>query len=83
MIDFEDIPPFLRMAFNLQVAMVTVHYHIAKLGLFMRNVFSHSGRPRKQFGTNFKLILGCKEGQIRSRGRWFEAEISLFMMFFL
>ena len=80
MIDFVNTPPFLRKA--LQVAMSTMHFHIAQTGLFMGIFFSHSGDPRKQFGTNSKLSLGCKVGHIRSRGRWFKAEISLFMMFF-
>ena len=61
--------------------MATMHFHIAQTGLFMANLFSHSGGPRKQFGTNSKLYLGNKVGQIRSWGSWFEAEISLFMMF--
>ena len=81
MIDFVDTPPFLRIA--LQVAMATMHFQIAKTGLFMRIFFSHSGGPREQFNTNSKLSLGCKVCQIRSRGRWFEAGISLFMMFFM
>ena len=42
---------------------------------------SHSEGPREQFDTNSKLSLGSKVGQIRSCGSWFEAEISLFMMF--
>ena len=33
-------------------------------------------------GTNSKLFLGCEVGQIRSRGKWIKAEISVFMMFF-
>ena len=81
MIDFVDTTPFLRKA--LQVAMATMLFHIlAHTSLFMGNSFSHSGGPREQFETNSKLSLGCKVGQIRSRRRWFEAEISLFMMFF-
>ena len=35
MIDFVDKPPFLRIA--LQVAMATMHFHMAKTGLFMGN----------------------------------------------
>ena len=80
MIEFVDTPPFLRLP--LQVAMATMHFQIAQTGLFMGKFFSHSGGPREQFGTNSKLYLGCKVGQIRSRGSWFEAEISLFMVFF-
>ena len=33
-----------------------------------RNIFSHSGGPRKQFGTNEKLSWGCKVGQIKFCG---------------
>ena len=60
--------------------MAIMHFHIAQTGLFMRNFFSNPGGQREQFGTNSKLSLGCKVGQIRSRGRWFEAESNLFMM---
>ena len=45
------------------------------------NFFSHPGGSREQFGTDSKLSLWCKVGQIRSWGSWFEAENSLFMMF--
>ena len=38
MIDFVDTSPFLRIA--LQVAMATMHFHIAQTGLFMGKVFS-------------------------------------------
>ena len=69
MIDFVDSPLFLRIA--LQVAMATMHLHIAQTGLFME-IFLYSGCPREQFGTNSKLSLGCKVCQIRSQGRWFE-----------
>ena len=81
MIDFVDTSPFLKIA--IQVAMAIMHFYIAQTCLFMGIFFSHSGGPRKQFGTNSKLSLGCKVGQIRSRGRWFKAEKSLIMMFFL
>ena len=37
MIDFVGTPPFLRMA--LRVAMVTKHFHNARTGLFLRNIF--------------------------------------------
>ena len=49
MIDFVDTPPFMRIA--LQVAVASMHFHIAQTGLFM-GIFSHSGDPREQFGTN-------------------------------
>ena len=78
MIDFVNTSPFLRIA--LQVAMATMHFHIAQTGLFM-SFFRIPGGTRKQFVTNSKLSLGCKVGYIRSRGRWFKSEISLFMMF--
>ena len=81
MIDFVDTPPFLRIV--LHVAMVTMHFHIAQTGLFMGIFFSNSGGPREQCGTNSKLSLGCKVVQIRSRGRWNEAEICLFMIFLM
>ena len=48
----------------LWVAMAIMHLHIAQIDLFMR-IFLHSGGPREQFGTNSKLSLGCKVGQIR------------------
>ena len=80
MIDFVDTSPFLRV--TLEVAMATMHFHGPK-PVYLWGIFlSHSGGPRKIFGTNSKLFLGCKVGQIISRGRWFEAEISLFVMFF-
>ena len=66
MIDFVDTPPFLSI--TLQVALATMHSHKAKTSLFIQIFFSHSGGPREQFGTNSKLSLGCKVGQIRSRG---------------
>ena len=69
----------LRIA--LQVAMATMDFHIAKTGLFMGIFIAFRG-SRKQFGTNSKLSLRCKVGQIRSRGRWLKSEIGLFMMFF-
>ena len=46
------------------------------------NFLSYSGSSREQFVTNSKLSLGCKVGQIRSWDSWFEAKISLFVMFF-
>ena len=52
MIDFVGTPLFLRIA--LRVAMVTM----AQTGLFLGNFFSHSGYPKKQFGTNEKLSSG-------------------------
>ena len=37
MIDFVGTPPFVGIA--LWVAMVTMHFHIAQTGLFLRNIF--------------------------------------------
>ena len=79
MIDFVGTSPSLRK--TLRVAMATMHFNIAQTGLFMGIFLSHLGGPRKQFGTNSKLSVGCKVGQIRFWGSWFEAEISLFNMF--
>ena len=79
MIDFVDTTPFLRIA--LQVVMATMHFHIAQTGLFLGVLFSHIRGPREKFGANLKIVLGVQGSQIRSRGRWFGAEISLLMMF--
>ena len=38
MIGFVGIPLFLRIA--LQVAVATMHFHIAHSGIFFRNIFS-------------------------------------------
>ena len=80
MIDFVGTSPSLRKA--LWVAMATVYFHLAQTGLFMF-FFSHSGGPRKRFGTNSKLSLGCKVGQIRSWGSLCKAEISSFMFVYV
>ena len=77
MIDFVGTSPSLRKA--LLAAMATMHFHIAQTGLFM-GFFLDSRGPRKQFSTNSKWSLGCKVGQIRSRGSRFVAEISLSIM---
>ena len=66
MIDFVDTPPFLRKALHVQVAVATMHFHIAQTGLFMGKFMPNSGGPREQFGTNSKLSVGSKVGQIRS-----------------
>ena len=66
MIDFVGIPPFLRIA--LRFAMVTMHFNIAQINLFIRNVFYASRGPIEQFGTHEKLSWRCKVGQIRCRG---------------
>ena len=58
-----------------------MRFHIAQTEIFIGNLFSHSGVPRKKLAPIQNLYLGYKVGQIRSWGSWFEAEISLFMMF--
>ena len=77
-IDFVSTSPSLRNA--LWVAMSTLHFHIAQTSLFT-GIFCAFRGPREQFGTNSKLSLGCKVGQIRFWGSWFEAEIGLLMVF--
>ena len=66
MIDLVDTSPFLRIA--LHVVMATMHFHKAQTGLLMWKFCSHTGGHREQFGSNSKLSLGCKVGEIRSRG---------------
>ena len=57
MIDFVDTPPFLRIA--LQVAMATMHSHIAQTGLFFLGIFfCIQGVP----GANFAPVLNCPWG---------------------
>ena len=55
MIDYVNTltTPFLRIA--LQVAMATMHFHIAKTGLFMGNFFHIQGVP----GNDLALIRNC------------------------
>ena len=57
MIDFVGTPPFLRI--ELRVAMVTAFSHSPNR-LYFRNIFSHSGYPREQFGTTEKLSRGMQ-----------------------
>ena len=54
MIDFVNTPSFLRIA--LQVAMATVHFHIAQTGLFMGICFAFSGSQE----TIFKIVIGVQ-----------------------
>ena len=61
MIDFVGTPPFLRMA--LRVAMVTMHFHIARTGLFLRNIFSIQEVP----GNNLTPMKDCPGVQNRSK----------------
>ena len=58
-------PPFLRIALRVAVAM---DFHIAQNRFISRNIFSHLGYHREQFGTNEKLSLWCKLCHNRSRG---------------
>ena len=60
MIDFVNTPPFLRKA--LQVAMATMHFHIAHTGLFMGIFFRIQGVP----GNNLAPIKNCPWVQGRS-----------------
>ena len=52
----------------LRVTMVTMQFRKAQLCLFFRNIVYHYWGPKKQFGTNEKLLWGCKVGQIRFCG---------------
>ena len=57
MIDFVDTPQFLRIA--LQVAMATMHFHIAKTGLFMRIFFAFMG-SQGTIWHQFKFVIGVQ-----------------------
>ena len=61
MIDFVGTPPFLRMA--LRVAMVTMHFHIARTGLFLGTFFSIQGVT----GKNLAPMKDCPGLQGRSK----------------
>ena len=56
MIDFVGLPTFLRIA--LQVAMATMHFHIAHSGLYFRNLFFRLGFPV----NNLASIRNCPGG---------------------
>ena len=56
MIDFVDTSPLLRIA--LQVAMATMHFHIAQTGLFMGIFFRIKAVP----GNNLAHIQNCHWG---------------------
>ena len=66
MIDFVDTPPFLRIA--LQVAIATMHFHIAQTGLFMGTFFRIQEVPGNNLGPIQNCPWDAKVGQIRSRG---------------
>ena len=58
MIDFVDTYPFLRIA--LLVAMATMHFHIAKTGLFMHNIFFAFRGSQGTIWHKFKIVLGVQ-----------------------
>ena len=75
MIAFVGTPPFFRIV--LWVAMATMHFHIAKIGLvFFGTFFSHSGIPGNNLAP-MKIVLGCNVGQIGCRGSRISSWISL------
>ena len=57
MIDFVNTPQLLRIA--LQVAMATMHFHIAKTGLFIGFFFRIQGVPGNNM-HQFKIVLGVQ-----------------------
>ena len=56
MIDFVDTPPFLIIA--LQVAMTTMHSHIAQTGLFMWSCFFAFSGSQGPILHQFKFVPG-------------------------
>ena len=51
--------------------MVTMHFRIAQMSFLLRTfliIQGGGGGGRKRFGSNEKLSLECKEGQIRFCG---------------
>ena len=66
MIEFVCTPLPVRIA--LRVTMVTMQFCKAQMCLFLETLFSHLWGPEKPFGTNAKMSLGCKVGQIRFCG---------------
>ena len=70
MIDFVGTPSFLRIA--LQVAIATMHFQMPKQVYFGEQYFWHSGDPREQLSIHEKLPWGCKVGQIRCRGIFYD-----------
>ena len=57
-IGFGGTPTFLRII--LQVAIATMHCHMAQPALFSRNIFSHLGGTRVHSGTHEKLSRGAR-----------------------
>ena len=66
MIEFVCTSLPVRIA--LGVTMVTMQFARPKGVYFSETLFSHSWGPKKPFGTNAKLSLGCKVGKIRFCG---------------
>ena len=67
MIDFVGTPLFLRI--TLRVAMATIHFHIAKTGLFLGNIyFLIQGIQENNLPLMKNCPGWCKVGRIRSRG---------------
>ena len=66
MIEFVCTPLHVRIV--LRVTMVTMHLARPICVNFTKTWFSYSWSSKKQFGTNEKLSLGCKVGQIRFFG---------------
>ena len=59
MIDFVSTHPFLRIA--LQVAMVTMHFHIAQTVLFLgEHLFRILSIPWNNFAPMKNCPVGCK-----------------------
>ena len=82
MTDFVDTLPFLKKTFTNRLPWQPCILTYPKLVYLWGFFFTFRGSQGLIF-TSSKLSLGCKVGQIRSRGRWFEAELSLFMMIFV
>ena len=57
MIDFVNTPPFLRIA--LQVAMATIHFHIAQTGFLWGFFFAFKGSQE----TIWPTIQNCPWGE--------------------
>ena len=60
MIEFVCTAPHTSIRIAIWVAMVTMHFHIAQMNLFLRTFFSYSGGPREQFGINEKNSGGAR-----------------------
>ena len=79
MIDFVGTFPSLRKASC--VTMATMHFLIVQMVLFMGNWFFFFFCIQGSQETIWHISNACKVCQIRSWSNWFEAEVSLFMMF--